>query len=64
MELLNLYAEIQANPRNLNAYRYLIKYYKQHGMDNEAEAFAILVEEKTKNGSNNIHPNKEQSTHN
>lgn len=60
MHLFNLYAEIQANPKNLNAYRSLIKHYKQQGMDNEASAFMMLIDKKASNGTNSIHPNKEQ----
>jgi len=45
MELLNLYAEVQANPHNINAYRNIVKYYRKRGMFNEAEAFDMLVKE-------------------
>jgi intergrase/recombinase len=59
MELLNLYAEVQANPRNINAYRNIIKYYKKRGMFNEAEAFNMLVEE-IMHGSDSSNSDEEQ----
>lgn len=49
MILLNLYAEIQANPNSFNAYRQLIKYYEDNNMINESKAFQLLLEEKIKN---------------
>lgn len=44
MELINLISEIQLNPRNVVVYRKLIKFFKEHGMENEYEAFKNLVE--------------------
>jgi intergrase/recombinase len=61
MELLNLYAEVQSNPRNTNAYRSIIKYYRKRGMLNEASAFEMLVEEILHESDSNS-SDKEQPT--
>lgn len=58
MELLNLYSEIQANPLNINSYRNLVRYYRQHGFENEAAAFEYLIE--SKNGSKHLRADEEQ----
>jgi hypothetical protein len=43
MSLTNLIAEIQANPRNIVAYRRLAEYYHGQGMENEYEAIRELI---------------------
>lgn len=59
MDLPNLFAELQANPKNLNAYRMLIRYYDEHGMTNESQAFQELLEE-IKRGPDDPNPNPKQ----
>jgi len=46
MQLTNLYAELQANPRNVVVYRELAKYYQSIDMENEAQAFLELIRKK------------------
>lgn len=46
MQILKLYAEIQANPNNKEAYRQLAQHYKEQGKINEAEAFLELIRRK------------------
>jgi hypothetical protein len=43
VEILNLYAEIQVNPRSQVAYRRLADYYEAQGQLNEAQAFRDLA---------------------
>ena len=59
MELINLIAEIQANPRNINALRRLVTYYQNNQKKHEAESFQYLIETKYKNGSNSTDFDKE-----
>ena len=44
--LINLYAEIQNNPYSIVAYRGISDWYKANGLDNEAEAFFVLIKRK------------------
>lgn len=59
MELINLIAEIQANPRNINALRRLVNYYEKIHKQHEATSFQYLIETKFKNGINSANSNKE-----
>lgn len=52
MKLINLIAEIQSNPRNVNALRRLAAYYQDNNLQHEAKSFLHLIETKFKNGSN------------
>lgn len=54
---INLYANLQINPKNIEAYRKLSEYYLSVGMQNESEAFMKLVEKLNDNGP---HPDQEQ----
>lgn len=44
--IIKLFADIQTNPNNINAYRQLINYYLECNMLNEAEAFILLLKER------------------
>jgi len=46
MTLLNLFADLQANPKNKATYHKLIDHYKLSGLNNEAEAFEELMRKK------------------
>ena len=54
MNIINLFAEIQANPQNTRAYRRLIDYYRQNNMLNEEQAFLTLLREQFGNHHTNI----------
>ena len=43
MDLINLYSELQTSPRNQAIYQQLSKYYQNHGLSNESEAFLDLI---------------------
>lgn len=43
---MNLYAELQINPRNITSYRNLSEYYSSIGKENEAKAFLELIQRK------------------
>ena len=53
MKIVNLYSELQVNPRNLKAYRDLAKYYKNCNMENEHQAFMELIHRKFNDHSSN-----------
>jgi hypothetical protein len=57
MEIIDLIAKIQANPRNIVAYRKLAEQFKHLGMEHEHEAFQDLIRQKF---SNNTHINEKQ----
>jgi|688.fasta_scaffold33908_7 hypothetical protein len=59
MNLTNLYATLQTNPRSKDVYRKLKEKYELLGMLNEAKAFQELIEKKFNADSSNNH--KEQS---
>lgn len=46
MKILNLYANLQINPRNKESYRQIYEFYKSLKMENEANAFKKLIEKK------------------
>lgn len=46
MLIINLYADLQANPRSKETYRKIKEYYESLGMKNESEAFEELIERK------------------
>jgi len=46
MTLVNLYAQLQLNPRNVAVYRQLAEYYRSVGKTNEADAFLELIRRK------------------
>lgn len=46
MNIVNLYAELQAHPRQVAIYRKITDYYKNCNMTNEAEAFEKLIHRK------------------
>lgn len=56
--IIEIIAELQANPKNLQAYRKIIKYYLSHNRKDEAEAFEYLIEKKY--GSNNSNIDEKQ----
>lgn len=58
MELINLYAELQINPKNTRVYRKLLGYYLSQNDTQKAKAFENLMKEKF--GSNNIHSDQKQ----
>lgn len=58
MQIINLYADILANPRNLAAYQDLVNYYRSQSLDNEKKAFAELI--KRKFNADRSSPNQEQ----
>ena len=43
---MDLYAELQLNPRNLVVYRKLVAAYRSQNMKNEADAFDELIHKK------------------
>lgn len=46
MKIINLYSELQLNPKSQATYRKLYEYYKSIGMLNEAEAYKDLISRK------------------
>jgi hypothetical protein len=60
MVVMNLFAELQRNPRNQKAYRDLRAYYLQIGMLNEADAFTELIRKKFDESPNS---NSQQCEH-
>jgi hypothetical protein len=59
MNLLNLIAEIQYNPRSQNAYRLMAQHFRAVSMSNEADAFEYLIREKF-HGFDGTHRDEEQ----
>jgi hypothetical protein len=59
MDFLNLLSLIQANPRNLNAYRSIVKVLRQTNREHEAAAFENLIEVKF-HGSDSSPADEEQ----
>jgi len=59
MNLIELFAKIQANPDNIYAYRRLIDYYKKCNQSEFAEAFEHLI--KKKYGTYRTNPNEEST---
>lgn len=53
MDLINLYAELIVNPKNIRVYRRLIDYYKKHNMINESNAYINLLKDEF--GPNDSH---------
>jgi hypothetical protein len=53
VELINIIADIQANPKNLNAYRRAIVFFQEHNMMHEAESFQLLLESIKNESSHN-----------
>lgn len=51
MKILNLYANLQINPRNKECYRQIVEFYKSLNMLNEANAFEKLIEKKFNDNS-------------
>ena len=49
MKIVNLYAELQTNPRSVSVYRRLAEYYKSCNRHNEAQSFMELIERKYAN---------------
>lgn len=43
MEICKLYTDLINNPSAAKSYRELSKWYRQHGMDNEANAFLEVI---------------------
>jgi hypothetical protein len=43
---MNLYAQLQINPRNIVIYREIAEYYRKNNKVNEAEAFIELIRKK------------------
>lgn len=43
---MELYSELQSNPRNQAIYGKLVEHYKVHNMLNEADAFLELIRKK------------------
>lgn len=58
MQIVNLYAEILANPRNLVAYQDLISHYSNIDQKNEQKALEELVQRKF--NANSASSNQEQ----
>lgn len=58
MEIIKLYADLLANPRNLVAYKDLIKKYKELNLENEFKAIEELIQRKF--NADSSHSNKEQ----
>ena len=54
MKIINLYAELLANPRNIVAYRDLTQHYQKLAMDNEFKAMQELIQRKFNGSSSNI----------
>lgn len=46
MNITNLFAELQVNPRSVATYRKLVDHYKNCNLLNEAEAFEELIKRK------------------
>lgn len=46
MNILKLYAELQANPKNNYVIRQIAAFYEKKGMTNESMAFKELLEKK------------------
>lgn len=63
MHLISLFSEIQANPKNIRAYRRLIDHYRKQNMINEEQAFISLLEEKF-DIAYDSNPDEEQRTNN
>lgn len=49
MKIVNLYSELQNNPRNVAVYRQVAEHYKSCNRHNEAQAFLELIERKYAN---------------
>lgn len=62
MHVMNLYAELQINPRSIVSYRKISDYYAKINMTNEAEAFLELIRKKFNVDNPSI--DKEQSANN
>ena len=58
MKIVQLYAELQTNPRNAAAYRQIVEHYKSCNRPDEAEAFEELI--KRKFHANHSNPNPKQ----
>lgn len=54
MIILNLYSDLQINPRSKEIYRKIKEYYESIGMHNESEAFKKLIEKKFNDNSASI----------
>jgi hypothetical protein len=54
MKILNLYAQLQINPRNQECYRQILEFYRSIKMENEANAFKKLIEKKFNDNSPHI----------
>lgn len=54
MSLMKLHSDIQANPKNLAAYRKIVEIYRKAGLDNEAIAFEKLIQKKFHDNSPTI----------
>lgn len=46
MIIMNLYAQLQINPRNIVIYREIAEYYRKNNKTNEADAFIELIRKK------------------
>ena len=46
MKIVQLYSELQMNPRNIGVYRQIVDYYKSCNKTEEAEAFEELIKKK------------------
>lgn len=53
--IVEIISELQSNPKNLQAYRKLIKFYYSCGKKDEAEAFQYLIEKKYGSNSSDNH---------
>ena len=58
MEIIKLYADLLANPRNLVAYKDLIINYKKLNLENELKAIEELIQRKF--NADSPHSNQEQ----
>lgn len=54
MILVNLYSELQLNPRSKDVYRKIKEEYDRLGMKNESEAFEMLIKKKFHDNSTDI----------
>lgn len=62
MNVLNLHAELQSNPKGIAIYRKLAQEYQRLGMENESKAFLELIRRKF--NDNNSNADQEQRKNN